>query len=218
MNEIQIAIIIAICLIVIVLIFSLTSLHSLRKTTKLNNNIKDIITTNDLQYKQVKLENDQLKAIKHDLKKQVEILKGMQDNSDIAIDKLIIEQKKKQADELNIVFTADASNVDWPISDVDITGLLGNLLDNAIEAAQKTNKPWIYLFIAQSDSCIKINVKNSKISSEQPISYNLSTTKADETNHGFGTRIIKTIVDDSHGTCNFIDHADTFEVNINLPI
>lgn len=82
----------------------------------------------------------------------------------------------------------------------DISALFNNLLDNAVEAAEKSEKKYIQLSIATSlNSYHIVTVVNS--SDFEPNSKNerLITTKDNKSVHGFGTKSINKIVNKYHG-------------------
>lgn len=105
----------------------------------------------------------------------------------------------------------------WVISIV-----LGNLLDNAVEAC--TNMPEdmrriaVRIHIRQDHLIIKVsNSKDRKIiMPESSIDENYST-KEDKANHGFGLPNIKKTVENMNGFIEIKDMEDTFEVDIAIP-
>ncbi len=102
------------------------------------------------------------------------------------------------------------------IDSVDLCNLIGNLLDNAIEAAQncEPEKRSIELNISSSGSRLIITVRNSishSILKENP---ELATTKAERAEHGFGIKTIKFISDKYGGTTDFYEENLTFVCQI----
>lgn len=83
------------------------------------------------------------------------------------------------------------------ISDIDIISILGNLLDNALEAASKDIQNAFVdfdMYMANENSFLVIEVKNNFL--EKPISkgkYYLSTKK-DKSNHGLGMYAVEEII------------------------
>lgn len=104
------------------------------------------------------------------------------------------------------------------IDDIDICSLLGNLLDNAIEAELKLDQAdrYIVLEFLTDDTTINIFLKN-RIS--EPVLENnsgMGTTKSDFKNHGFGTKIISKIVKKHNGFLDYSEEDDFFYCNIRL--
>ena len=88
------------------------------------------------------------------------------------------------------------------IADMDLIGILLNLLDNAIEAIQvdKINNAKIELNIKQKDNFLFINVINPVSSeSNNELRKKLVTLKKDKTLHGRGTKIIQKITESYNG-------------------
>lgn len=69
------------------------------------------------------------------------------------------------------------------ISDTDLCALLGNALDNAMEACTKVKTPDIRLRCRMDKGMLMLMVSNPLSGDEKP---GLGTTKADGKNHGFG--------------------------------
>lgn len=70
-----------------------------------------------------------------------------------------------------------------PIADMDLCALLGNALDNAMEAAVKARDKKISLRCRVSKGMLMLKVTNALAGDERE---NLATTKADKKHHGFG--------------------------------
>lgn len=102
------------------------------------------------------------------------------------------------------------------ISDIDIAVLLGNALDNAIEANQKIEQAQrnIELLISVRNSNLIIYIKNPV--SEQIDTEKLVSSKHDSS-HGFGVISMKQIVEKFNGDIVFNCNDHIFEVNIVLP-
>ncbi|MGN0794951.1 MAG: sensor histidine kinase [Aristaeellaceae bacterium] len=93
-----------------------------------------------------------------------------------------------------------------PFPEEEMCSLLTNLLDNAIEAASSSGaeKPTVFLRIRphQDYLFIKlINSVNDRFTPQRRLS--LRTTKDDRELHGYGTRIIKRIVENHNGSIKY---------------
>lgn len=104
------------------------------------------------------------------------------------------------------------------MEDMEYISLFGNLIDNAIEAAELTDARTISLDSKELKGMWIIKIANSKLSDVMPLDNNLKTTKADEKNHGIGTKVIKKIVDAHDGSLAMHDNGDSFEVVIGIPV
>lgn len=108
----------------------------------------------------------------------------------------------------NIVVSINASNeAVCSIGMEDISVIFGNLFDNAIEAAQKSEKKLILLKIQLQGDYISIYMENSF--DKRYSNIDLKTTKADTQEHGFGIKNIRKIVDERNGMIEFFENDDS---------
>lgn len=104
------------------------------------------------------------------------------------------------------------------LTDEEYIGILGNLLDNAIEAAQKTSSPTVNLQSSIAGGQWILTITNSKPADEMPLETNMATTKADNANHGLGSRIVKKTVKKHNGVLEYKDHGESFKVTVVIPV
>ncbi len=105
------------------------------------------------------------------------------------------------------------------IKDVDLVCLVGNVLDNAIEAiarVKKGKKRIELLFLRQNANRIII-CKNTIEKSVLAENKELKTTKTPSTEHGYGTKIVAKIVSDYGGMVDYFEEFNMFGVQIILP-
>ncbi len=77
------------------------------------------------------------------------------------------------------------------IDSFDIANIMGNLIDNAIEACDMEKNPYIDISVKEEKKFFMIKVSNS-FTGELP--KNMQTTKKDKARHGIGTKSIRNIV------------------------
>ena len=111
-----------------------------------------------------------------------------------------------------------------PLSDIEVTGVLGNLLDNAIAACMLCTQemeaaPSVTLSIKPQRGIVHICVKNTSTGNyHYGKNGMLETTKADKSFHGNGLKQIHSIVESRGGFCK-ITAADTdFMVDVVIPL
>ena len=96
--------------------------------------------------------------------------------------------------------------------------VLGNLMENAIEAAYKTDEQYLSLDLRQHKNLLLLTIKNSycgPLREEEGIFF---SKKADIANHGYGLKNVKRIVEKYNGVME-ISHTDSiFCVDIMLYI
>ncbi len=100
---------------------------------------------------------------------------------------------------------------------IDLAILLGNLIDNAIEAAEKlpdADKRIVNIFIDNCTPQLIISITNNV---SAPVdTKNLSTTKRGVQNHGFGLLAVRKIVDKYSGSIFFTCKNNKFEASVIL--
>lgn len=99
-----------------------------------------------------------------------------------------------------------------PIAVNDLCRIFVNLLDNAIEAAEKTEGDRIIdLNVHIQNDYLYISVVNPvSAETDRTAALSLNTTKRDFKNHGYGHRIVKKIVDKYKGYINYSIEGDEF--------
>lgn len=95
------------------------------------------------------------------------------------------------------------------LSDTELVSLFGNLLDNAMEAAERTENPWVKLESSAKGGQWILKVTNSKLAEEKPMERDMATTKGG--GHGLGTKIIAKIVKRHKGVIEYKDLSESFE-------
>lgn len=116
----------------------------------------------------------------------------------IVLDSILnIENKKASA--LGIKYDVKlniSENIN--ISSVDLSRILYNAIDNAIEACEKVKEKYILVSISSDNKIIKIIVENTSLPVE--IKDNkIKTTKSDYMRHGFGIESIKSALNNNDG-------------------
>lgn len=122
--------------------------------------------------------------------------------------------------EIQVTCVADGSQMDF-INTVDLYAILGNAMDNAIEAVEKfedKEKRQIDVLIYRQQNFLVMNFINPMperliYDEELPI-----TTKGDKKLHGFGLRSIKYIAKKYEGVVNISEEDGCFSLKILMPI
>ena len=101
---------------------------------------------------------------------------------------------------------------------VDTCILFGNLLDNAIEAAENTIKKRITVDIKIEGEYLSVLISNSINDSVLKNNQQLMTSKEDKSMHGIGIKTIKNIVNKYDGMIQFFEESNEFCCHILLNI
>ncbi len=127
----------------------------------------------------------------------------------------ILNIKQRTAENQGIVFIINAEIPDNSnIENAHFASILGNLLDNAIEASAKEETPFIEVKIKQVKSYLMIVISNkcTKVNTE------LKTTKSDKHLHGIGLSSVKQTVKGYKGTFATECKDNVFNAEIMIPI
>ena len=104
------------------------------------------------------------------------------------------------------------------VDDIDLCNLIGNLLDNAICAAEKCDPEsrLIEIKISSVGSKLTMIVRNSIKDSILKDNPELKSTKADSIEHGFGIKTIKYITEKYNGKFDFYEEGLMFISRVEL--
>lgn len=127
----------------------------------------------------------------------------------------LLSGKKMSANKLGIRLDINATQISSRLSDKDMSVLLGNLIDNAIEAASKVVEDRkIVIQILGKANMLFIHVKNSMTQSPVIKDGKFLSSKSDKSNHGWGMKSIEAIVEKYGGQMDFSYDNKVFEINI----
>ncbi len=104
------------------------------------------------------------------------------------------------------------------ISDMDLISLIGNLLDNALEAARRLpeGERKVFFTIREEKGALLFCCKNRKSREEHPLKRGFATGKADHFLHGLGRKIIQEIVEKYYGVLEDRDNGEWLETEVLL--
>lgn len=128
----------------------------------------------------------------------------------------LINCKKLEMDQNEIDFELEVDLYQIPVKDAELGVMLGNLFDNAIEAARKCelSKRKIFLRICNLNEMFLLFLHNSSVQMPVIIDERFVTTKEDKDAHGLGVESVKRIVDKYNGNISFQYDDEYFEVDI----
>jgi len=133
---------------------------------------------------------------------------------------LNIKVAKAKSEDIQINLSIDIEE-EIKIKPIDLSSVIGNLLDNAIEACKEVDKGERYidveLFMRNGNLIIKIsNTKVNKIDSSKLLKEKY-TTKDNSENHGYGLLNVKKIIDRYNGIIKIDEGDNLFKVSIAIP-
>ncbi len=185
---------------------------------------------------------DQISMIKHDMRNTLLVIENLLNDGCVEeaqrflgeqvkrIDKLyqivktdnsfvnaILNQKLSEAKERGIDVKCVILTSFHGIDNKDICNLFGNLLDNAIEANEKQkNGAWLEFILEGDKKELEITCRNSTTDCVELRQNHLPITKKDRRWHGYGTRIIKEIVERYQGEVFYTAGVREIEASVRL--
>lgn len=106
---------------------------------------------------------------------------------------LAIKKREFEADGISCVFSIDPAIGKIPLTDMEASSVLSNLLDNAKEAAIETEKKEIFLSAGEKSGYLVIRCENTCPAKTENTVFG-RTDKKEKHLHGFGVGIIRRIV------------------------
>lgn len=127
----------------------------------------------------------------------------------------LINTKKAEMDARKISFELEVDLTHIPVSDADMSILLGNLLDNAIEAAEKcdADKRNIFLKMCNRNEMFYLRIYNTSVHAPKIRNGRFLSTKEGDA-HGYGIENVKNIALKYQGSIDFQYTSNMFEVTI----
>lgn len=183
----------------------------------------------------------ELRSLKHDLRNHITIIERLMEqqqysetehylssmqmalaNTELSfqtgnpITDILLHEKSEQAKQFNITFH---STFRYPASDqinaFDMSVILHNALENAIEATKAIENGWIEVSSKQFKNSYLLTIRNPLASAlewgEQLLPV---TTKSDRENHGIGLNHIREIARKYYGELEFEVDSSIFQINI----
>lgn len=166
------------------------------------------------------LKTENMKAAESLAEEQTEILSSITTVINVDNDFLnaILNSKLSFAKSKNIDVLCSIENDISGIEDIDLCNLVGNLLDNAITAAEKCepDSRLIEVNISSSGSRFIVTVRNSICCSVLNENPKLKSTKQDTSEHGFGIKTIKYLAEKYNGRFDYYEEGLTFVTSVEL--
>ena len=199
--------------------------------------LKEQQLKNDIQYAEtVRSQYQEIRRIRHDIKQQLATVSGLQfegkydkaqkyisevtdgiEQLDMFMDvgndfvNAILNSKLSIAKSKGIEVLCNFSGKVEGVNEYDLCNLIGNVLDNAIEAAEKVGENAVVEVSLFSDKHkLVFTVSNSISKSVLDSNPELKTVKDKPELHGFGVKTIKTIADKYDGNVDFYEENLVF--------
>lgn len=142
------------------------------------------------------------------------------DSGNIVVDALL-NYKNSIMQQLDIkMVTRIEIPYNFKFNDADICVILGNCIDNSIEAVSKmdnTEERMIYVEMIYRKNCLLLKISNPYLGNAKKDNQgNFVTTKSDAENHGIGLNSVKKAAQKYNGLVNIVSQNKVFIVQILL--
>ena len=163
-----------------------------------------------VQRKEAEEMNRYLESMKDFMTNPEEYVKTGSDS----VDSLLNYKIQKAHEVLNVVETKISIPQQLRLRSFDLNVLLGNLLDNAIDASMQTEEKKLNITIKLDKRVLFLYICNSCQRIADGRSGFLETTKEDKTNHGIGLKNVRQIVEKYHGDLAFQYENNFMETDV----
>ena len=137
-----------------------------------------------------------------------------------AIFDIIVDEKMKICENKGIEFILDLDSKNTGfIENIDMSSILGNILDNAIEACDKieNSRKYINLKSMWAKNMFVFICENSKENDVKKVEGRYITSKNDKSKHGIGIKSVEASVKKYNGKMNISCDENTFRIKVVIP-
>ena len=190
-----------------------------------------------------------LRRIKHDSQQHLSVIKMLTRNKEWDKLEQYVDSYSKELDKTNLLISTGNTAVDcivsskllyadqlelpikysivtppkFPINDICLSSIIGNLLDNAIESSVRCHEkdptftPQILFYIKPFQNMIVIHIENKYNGIIVQNSDNDFASLKSDKNHGIGLKRVTEIIAENHGIISINTDNNIFTVHILLP-
>lgn len=194
------------------------------------------------RYYDMKRTSDEIRKIRHNLKNSLYSLKAMVDDKDLSGVEQRLNEILGEIDNTNAIISSGNRTVDYivnaklavctdknisvfgdisgmgAVKDIDLSIILGNILDNAIQATDGVKNAKIELNFFVKGKYQNMICKNTISESVLDNNPGLNTIKYDSENHGLGIPSVMNILAQYDGEMDFFEQNGMFCVHIIFPV
>jgi len=221
----------------VVLLFTITALADHERLEQASR----LTDLREVYYQDLREQESQVRQLRHDLRNHLTAVQGLLNAGETkkALDYLdqmagtpALRGTRRlcENETANVVLSAKAETMErlgiavdfavslpesLPVADTDLAALLGNALDNAMEAASQAPERAVTVRCRADKGLLMLRVENPVAG---PMAPDLATTKADKAAHGFGLPGMREIAARYGGTLEAGVKNGRFELVVCLPL
>ena len=186
---------------------------------------------------------ENIRKVRHDMKNHISVIAGYSKNNDCKAVNSYIDSILPSVESMGNFIQSENSVLDYlinsklsvlkntevvvsgivdsfkDIEDIDLASVIGNVLDNAVEAqehVQGTKR--IELSFTTVNDTRMIVCKNTVAKSVLESNKELNSTKSNPEDHGLGHKIVQSVLAKYEGWADYFEIDDMFGVQIMLPM
>lgn len=225
----------------VILYIMLSQIQRLQKSEYELKLIEEKIESENARHEDATALWQNIRNLQHDMKQHLSIISAQLEANDTESSKNYIHQLLPSLDGIGRIIKSDNKTLDYiinsklgalkdtqiiitgsigdlsDIKDKDLASMLGNILDNAIEAIAELDEKRIELLFTVAKTNRIIICKNTIGSSVLKSNPMLHSTKKEKFHHGMGHKIVENIVNEYHGLIDYFEEDDYFGVQIVIP-
>lgn len=132
---------------------------------------------------------------------------------------MLLSQKKSISEQMGVSFEVQSNYIpQLPFSDNEICSLIGNLLDNALEACERMSgkERWISVKLEKQNQMLFIEIINSIEKKPERKNGEWISSKLDKNIHGYGLKSVSRIVERYEGVISYQMSDSMFNVNLSF--
>lgn len=202
--------------------------------------LEKVLEKEDENYRTIGSAYNEIRSVKHDLKNQIELLNNLIKKQDYeaaqkymselsllveqatsvcytgnsAVDSIInLKGSYARSESIRFITKIKITNIEF--DSVKLCRILGNALDNAIEACERMNTTEKSMYLVMNQNMNKLIIEINNTSPKVDIN-NLLTSKKDTAIHGIGLKSIKQTVSEMNGTMCYSYKDGIFSLKIML--
>lgn len=221
----------------VVILFAILTLADYERLARENR----LASLREVYYQGIRREQTQVRTLRHDLRNHLTVLQGLVEHGEREKVQAYLEQivgspalqgsrQLCENEAANAVVSAKAEEMErnglipdlqitlppeLPVADTDLCALLGNALDNAMEAAAKAGDKKIFMRCRTDKGMLMLKVRNALAGDERE---DLATTKPDQKHHGLGLAGMREIAARYGGILETSTDGGCFELLVCLPL